>query len=222
MALPKQGRALLFVYALLLVATLGWPACRLQAQEDWARRDKWQRPAEVLDALGLKPGSFVADVGAGDGYFAFHLAARVGSLGRVYAEDILEDELAKIRSRKAKQGLGQIETILGTPSDPRLPAETLDAILVVNAYHEMPEFDAMLQGMYGALKPGGLLAIIDAQDEPGQPRSVYRERHTLPAEIVREDAARHGLRFQRELPGFSNPESKRKYHFLLFEKPKRD
>ena len=122
MALPKQGRAFLFVPALLLVATLGWPACRLQAQEDWARRDKWQRPAEVLDTLGLKP--------------------------------------------------------------------------------------------------GGLLAIIDAQDEPGQPRSVYRERHTLPAEIVREDAARHGLRFQRELPGFSNPESKRKYYFLLFEKPK--
>ncbi len=90
MALPKQGRALLLVPALLLVATLGWPACRLQAQEDWARRDKWQRPAEVLDALGLKPGSFVADVGAGDGYFAFHLAARVGSLGRVYAEDILD------------------------------------------------------------------------------------------------------------------------------------
>ena len=175
----------------------------------------------MLDALGLKPGSFVADVGAGDGYFAFHLAARVGSLGRVYAEDILEDELAKIRSRKAKQGLSQIETILGTPSDPRLPAETLDAILVVNAYHEMPEFDAMLQGMYGALKPGGLLAIIDAQDEPGQPRNVYQERHTLPAEIVREDAARHGLRFPRELPGFSNPESKRKYYFLLFEKPKR-
>jgi len=127
MALPKQGRAFLFVPALLLVATLGWPACRLQAQEDWARRDKWQRPAEVLDTLGLKPGSFVADVGAGDGYFAFHLAARVGSLGRVYAEDILEDELAKIRSRKAKQGLSQIETILGTPSDPRLPAETLAA-----------------------------------------------------------------------------------------------
>ncbi len=94
-------------------------------------------------------------------------------------------------------------------------------ILVVNAYHEMREFDAMLQGMNGALKPGGSLAIIDAQDEPGQPRSAYQERHTLLAEIVCEDAARHGLRFQRELPGFSNPESKRKYYFLIFERPKR-
>lgn len=222
MSLPTKGRRLsLLLPALLLVATLGWPTCRLHAQEDWARRDKWQRPADVLDALGVKPGSFMADVGAGDGYFTFHLAARVGSQGRVYAEDILEDELAKVRSRKAKQGLSQIETILGTPSDPRLPVETLDAILVVNAYHEMREFDAMLQGMNGALKPGGSLAIIDAQDEPGQPRSAYQERHTLLAEIVCEDAARHGLRFQRELPGFSNPENKRKYYFLIFERPKR-
>lgn len=207
---------------LLLATAVGWPTALLHGQQNWAQRDKWQRPAEVLDALEVKPDSRVADVGAGEGYFTLHLADRVGPQGKVYAEDILESRLKKIQEAKQHRNLSQIETILGTPSDPRLPADALDAILVVNAYHEMLEYDAMLGGMYRALKPGGRLAVIDAADELGQPRSVYQRRHTLPRQIAREDAERSGFRFLRELPGFSEPGGGRKYYFLLFEKTKAD
>src|SRR3989304_5810772 len=80
--------------------------CRLAAQDSGPERDAWQRPAEVMDALGLGPGMSVADVGSGDGYFTFHLAARVGPAGEGYAVDIDEGELKKIRRRGEAHGPG--------------------------------------------------------------------------------------------------------------------
>jgi len=172
-----------------------------------------------MDAVGIKAGSTVADVGAGEGYFTFRLAARVGPTGKVYAEDILDDRLEQIRRGAAKRKLAQIETILGTTSDPRLPAERLDAILVVNAYHEMREYDAMLRGMFRALKPGALLGIIDAPAQAGQPRESYYDRHRIPEELLREDLARNGFTFLRQQATFTPPDSDRTYFFLIFEKP---
>jgi ubiquinone/menaquinone biosynthesis C-methylase UbiE len=200
-----------------MVAPLLWCG-RAHAQEDWTKRDAWQRPDEVLDALKLKAGSVVADVGAGPGYFTFHLAERVGPQGKVYAVDIQSDVLAQIRSRAEKEKLKQIETVLGAANDPKLPAEQLDAILVMNAYHEFVEYDAMMQGMLRALRPGGLLAIIDAEDKMGEGRKTYQGRHRMPKEMTREDAERNGFRLVKELPGFTNPARGRTYYFLLFEK----
>lgn len=172
-----------------------------------------------MDALGIQAGSVVADVGSGAGYFTFHLAARVGPQGKVYAEDIDDEELAKIRRRAAEERLTQIEAILGAPDDSRLPAAALDAALIVNAYHEMRDYDAMLQGIHRALKPGGVLGIIEAVDTPGRPRRDYYRRHRLPAALVREDAARAGFRFLGEEPGFTRPRDKRQFYFLLFIRP---
>jgi predicted methyltransferase len=212
----RRLRLLRFLFPLALLSLAA--ALAVHAQEDWSKRDAWQRPAEVMDAIGAKPGSIVADVGCGKGYFTFHLAARVGPNGKVYAEDILSDHLNSIRELAAKRNLPQIETILGNPSDPRLPAGALDAILVVNAYHEMTEFDSMMSAFFRALKPGSVLAILDARDVPGKARKTYQNRHTLPQQLVREDAARAGFRFLRELPAYRNPDRDKDFYFLLFEK----
>jgi len=188
--------------------------------DDPAERDAWQRPAEVLDALGIGPGAAVADVGSGDGYFTFHVARRVGPSGTAIAEDIDGDDLAKIERKAEAAGLAQVKTVLGTTGDPRLPEGALDAILVVNAYHEMVEHDAMLQGMVRALKPGGRLGIIDMKDAPGEPRAAYRGRHRLPAEVVLEDADRNGLVFRGEERGFRRPRrGGEDWYFLVFVKP---
>jgi len=193
--------------------------CFLVSQDSGPERDVWQRPAEVMDALGLGPGMSVADVGSGDGYFAFHLAARVGPAGKVYAVDVDDGELKKIRRRAKADGLGQIETVLGARNDPQLEAESLDVALIVNAYHEMRDYDAMLTGIFRALKPGGVLGIVEAEDEPGKRRETYYDRHRMPAEVVREDAARAGFRFVGERPGFVRPSREKKFYFLVFEKP---
>jgi predicted methyltransferase len=204
---------------LLPLIVLAFVATRLAAQDDWKVRDDWEKPQEVMDVLGIKAGNVVADVGAGDGYFTFHLASRVGTTGKVYAEDILDDRLEKIRSRADKEKLTQIETIHGENDDPRLPPERSDVVLISNAYHEMREYDKMLQGIFRALKPGGFLAIIDAPAKPGNRRDSYYDRHRIPEKLVREDTARNGFRFLRQLPTFTPPDSDRTYFFLIFQKP---
>ena len=183
------------------------------------RRDAWQRPAEVMDALGVGAGSVVADIGAGNGYFTFHLGERVGSTGRVFAVEINEHEVQEIEERARKERLTQITGVLGATDDPRLPAGSLDAALVVNAYHEMRDYDAMLAALFRALKPGGRLGIIDAAIEPGESRESYFGRHRIPAELVREDAERAGFRFLPRRPGFTRPRDRREFYFLIFEKP---
>ncbi|HET9400599.1 MAG TPA: class I SAM-dependent methyltransferase [Candidatus Acidoferrales bacterium] len=194
-------------------------AAPLAGQSD-AKRDSWQRPNEVMDALQLHAGSTVADIGAGQGYFTFKLAERVGPTGKVLAEDLLAERMSAVREAAAKRNLPQVETIIGTASDPHLPAGALDAILVINAYHEFKDYDAMMRAMLMALKPGGLLGIIDAKDDLGQARAVYQQRHRLPEQMTLDDAKRGGFHFVKRLLGFSDSDTGREYYFLLFEKPK--
>lgn len=215
--LHKIWNTKLFFGSLLIL--LAWAAVGVAAQDETKARDAWQQPDRVMDALGVKDGSVVGDIGAGGGYFTFHLARRVGPTGKVYAVDILEEEVKKIRERAQSEKLEQVEAILGAKDDPKLPAERLDAVLIVNAYHEMREHDAMLRAVFRALKPGGVLAIIDAPAPAGEAREKYYERHRIPESFVREDAARDGFRFVRREPGFHSPDRDRDYFFLIFRKP---
>jgi ubiquinone/menaquinone biosynthesis C-methylase UbiE len=188
---------------------------------DWPERDKWQHPEEVMSALRLRPGSAVADVGCGRGYFTYHLADRVGPQGEVYAVDIEHELIDGIRHQALSKWLVQVKAVLGTPDDPHLPAHALDAILVVHAYHEMHDYDAMLERFYRALKPGGLLGIIEFNIRNHQPRSAYFEQHQIPPQIVRDEVTHHHFRFLQNEPGFSIPGSSSRgdQYFLLFEKP---
>jgi len=207
------------VVALGLAA--GTLACsRLAGQNSGDERDAWQHPEQVMDALAVKPGSAVADVGCGRGYFTFKLASRVGPSGKVYAEDLQDDEIAGIRREAKEKGLVQIEAITGTDDDPHLPTGSLDVVLIVDAFHEMHQYDAMLAVIYRALKPGGLLALIDGKADPGKSREDYYSRHRMPEEIERQDAERNGFHFLREEPGFVRPEPKKEYYFLIFAKPR--
>jgi predicted methyltransferase len=196
----------------------------LQAGQDdkarFAARDAWQRPEEVMDKLGIKAGSVVADVGCGSGYFTFHFAVRVGAEGKVYAEDISSSVLERIQARAEQEHWAQVQAVQGSPDDPELPAGKLDAILMMNAYHEMRDYDAMLRGIHKALKPGALLAIIDHEAEPGQPRSEYQAQHRIPEELVREDLSRNGFRLLRKEPGFLSVDTHKKFYFLVFQKTK--
>ena len=217
--MPYMPRA--FPRLLLLLLVLSSLVVPLLSQDDWKARDQWEKPEQVMDVLGIRAGSVVADVGAGEGYFTFHLAARVGATGKVYAEDIRDDRLGEIRSRAGKQKLTQIEAVRGETDDPRLPAEQMDVVLISNAYHEMRDYDKMLQAIFRALKPGGLLAIIDAPAKAGEPRESYYDRHRIPEEFVREDTARNGFNFLRQEPTLTPPDNDRTYFFLIFQKPAR-
>ncbi len=173
-----------------------------------------------MEDLGIRAGSSVADVGAGGGYFTFRLAARVGAKGKVYAQDLDEKALAQIRDRAEKEKIAQVETILGTETDPMMPASALDAILVVDTFHEFSHVDAMLAGFRGALKPGGRLGVIDHTAPLGLKPAEYAERHNLPQEILIEQVTRSGLRLISFDADFAGPPGEPHYYFAGFEKPR--
>lgn len=213
-------RKLLLAAVLLsaLPATLAQDARDVQTD---VRRDAWQRPAEILDALGVGEGMSVADIGCGRGYFTAHLARRVGRGGVVYAVDTDAEALAEVERLVERNGFGQVRIVRGERDDPRLPADTLDGALIVDTYHEFTQPDAMLEKIFTALKPGGRLGIIDRVAEPGEERSSYLRRHRIPQELIQDDAARHGFRFARAPAGFVRPRDNLAMYFLIFEKPGR-
>lgn len=164
-----------------------------------SNRESWQRVPDVIAALGVGPGSRVADVGAGDGFFTTRLAKAVGADGRVYAVDISKNALDRLARRVADAGLTNVDAILGTPSDPRLTAGTLDAALIVNAYHEMREHQAMLAAIKAALKPGGRLVIVESviTAQRNVAREVQENRHQLAPHFVQQDALQAGFAIVR-------------------------
>lgn len=130
-----------------------------------ADRDQRQKPKELVDAMGLKPGMAVADVGTGVGYMLPHLSSAVGPNGKVLAQDIQEDFLEKARA--TAKNLTNVSFILGSPNDPKLPADSVDSILVLDAYHHFDYPDKMLAHLHKALKAGGRLVIVDYYKREG-------------------------------------------------------
>jgi predicted methyltransferase len=219
----KSYRMLFALFFLVGAGAASFPTAlavrNLPQESDRSRkRDEWQRPGEVMEAMGVKSGHRVADIGSGYGYFTFRLAARVGAEGKVYAVDIDEEAVDKVRRRKESEKLEQVEPILGKSDDPRLPND-LDAILIVDTYHEFREYDRMMQAVFRALKPGGRLVIIDGEGPTGKPRTEYHRLHTIPAELLREEVGRNGFVFKESRPGFYDEEYGKKFYFLIFERP---
>jgi predicted methyltransferase len=158
-------------------------------------RERWQRVDDIVRALNIGEGSTVADVGAGGGFFTLRLARIVGPSGRVYAVDINRDVLTKLRDRAAAEGLQNVETIQSEPDDPRLPYRSLDAALIVNAYHEMTAYELMLQRLRQALKPNGRLVLVEPMSDARRDGSREEQirRHQIAPEFVTREARTAGF-----------------------------
>jgi len=161
-------------------------------------RAEWQRPGELVEALGLRPGMRVADVGTGSGYFLPYLNAAVGPGGRVVAQDIDQDLLEVVRRRAEREGLDRVEPRLGTPSDPRLEVARYDLILMVDVYHHVSDPDAFLSHIVRALAPGGRFVIVDFAPGDHVPEEISGADHRIERQRVLDDAARAGLVLVRE------------------------
>ena len=158
-------------------------------------REKWQKVAEIFDAMQVKPGGVVADIGAGDGFFTTRLSKAVGPDGRVHAVDVAADALRRLRKRVADDALTNVTVVEGAVDDPKLGEGTLDAILIVNAYHEMTQHQQMLAKMKAALKPGGRLVIVEpiAESRREGRREDQTRNHEIGVDFVREDARAAGF-----------------------------
>ncbi len=158
---------------------------------DRPEREREEAPSKLLDALHLKPGEVVADIGAGSGYFTFRLAERVGPKGKVLAVDIQPEMLDLIRKRMKERKLTNIEVIRGTETDPKLPAGAVDLILLVDVYHEFNYPWEMTTAMVKALKPGGRLVFVEYRlEDPAVPIKLV---HKMSQKQVLKEMAPHPL-----------------------------
>jgi SAM-dependent methyltransferase len=160
-------------------------------------REKEEEPNRLLEALKLKPGDVVADIGAGSGYFTFRLAERVGPKGKVLAVDIQPEMLAIIRDRMKARKLGNIEPILGTDTDPKLPTSAVDLILMVDVYHEFAYPWEMMEAMIRSLKPGGRLVFVEYRLE--DPQVPIKLVHKMTEKQVRKEMEPHPVRWLETL-----------------------
>jgi ubiquinone/menaquinone biosynthesis C-methylase UbiE len=128
---------------------------------DRPEREKEEQPTRLMEILKPKTGEVVADIGAGSGYYTFRFAEKVGPTGKILAVDIQPEMLALIRQRMKERKLTNIETVMGTVSDPKLPDAAIDTILLVDVYHEFSHPYEMTEKMVKALKPGGRLVFVE-------------------------------------------------------------
>jgi ubiquinone/menaquinone biosynthesis C-methylase UbiE len=162
------------VLLLIFIAASG------EAQFRNPSRDSIEQPEKVMEVTGVKPGMVIGEIGAGHGYFTFWLSRGVGASGKVYANDIDSSALASIERTSAEEKVTNIETVLGTVEDPRLPAGALDMVFMVNAFHDLARPVELLANLLPALKPGATVVIMDR--DPAR----TSDRHFLPREKVEE------------------------------------
>lgn len=151
-----------------------------------------------MDAMGIADASVVADIGAGSGWFTIRLARRVGPQGLVYAEDVQKEMINAISRRVGREGLANVRPVLGAKNDPNLPPQSLDAALLVDAYHEIENRVAVLRSLTRALKPQGRIGVVDFRLAGTGPGPSPDER-VSPDNVVK-DANEAGLRLIRQEP----------------------
>jgi predicted methyltransferase len=188
------------------------PSVRLFAPQDLGLleapdREQWQKPDQIMDALGVAEGSVVAELGAAGGWFSLRLARRVGPNGLVYAEDIQPAMLEAISRRMKNENLANVKTVLGTGTDPRLPPG-LDAALISDAYHEMDDpayptqIVTLLKNVARSLKAQGRLGIVDWTPGGGGPGPAAEHRIEPGAAIRAARAAGLELISREDIPPF--------------------
>jgi predicted methyltransferase len=151
-------------------------------------REREERPQQVIDALGIRKGQTVADLGAGSGYFSFRMAPKVGTEGKVLAVDIQEEMLNVVRQRAQREGIKNVVAMRSTTSDAKLPSASVDLLLMVDVYHELEYPYEVMQSVVRALKPGGRVALVEYRKE--DPEVQIKEVHKMSErQIIKEMAA---------------------------------
>ena len=160
-------------------------------------RAVWQKPDQIMDALGIADGSKVADIGAGAGWFTTRLARRVGPNGVVYSTDVQREMLDVIRRRVAREGLQNVRLLQGGDSSLGLPtAGALDAVLAVDVYPEVKDRVTFLRNLATALKPDGRIGIVNYKLGGGGPGPAPSEGVRVAQATVEADARAAGLRIK--------------------------
>ena len=183
------------------------------AGADWLvrpEREAEEQPGRALDLIGIAKGSTAADIGAGAGYITWRLAERVGPTGKVYANDIQPEMLDLLRRNMRERKLENVETVLGAIDDPKLPADAVDLVILVDVYHEFSKPQEMLRKIREAMKPDGRLVLLEYRAE--DPKVQIRAEHKMTVAQVKAELEPEGFRLDKVI------EDLPRQHILIFKK----
>ncbi len=222
------SRTAAFAFALTLACTPSSLAQKPATMEDMHRlhadskayiavlddpaRDAYQKPHEVLEALAVKEGERIADIGAGSGYFALRFARHVGPAGRVLAVDISPDMVLHLNERLRDAAVDNVRTVLARPEDPLLADGSVDRIFICDTWHHIPGHPAYLERLRKALRPGGQVVIIDFQKKESPVGAPMEMR------VAREDVLKE---FQQAGFRLAKEETFLPYQYFLVFMPER-
>jgi precorrin-6B methylase 2 len=181
---------------------------------DWLERPERQeeeRPDLLLQAIKVRPGEYIADIGAGTGYFSWRFAKEAGPAGKVYAVDIQKEMLDLLAQKMAVQKTSNVIGVLGTVTNAMLPAGKLDTAIMIDVYHEFSHPWEMLQSIVAGLKPGGRVIFVEYRAE--DPEVPIKRVHKMSAAQVKLEAEVHGLKWKETI------ETLPRQHVIIFQKP---
>jgi predicted methyltransferase len=158
-------------------------------------READQRATDLVKAVGVARGDWVADVGAGSGYYSMRLSQMVGGEGKVFAEDISDYAMERLNQRVKAFDLRNVEIVRGEVDNPKLPSDRLAAVLIVDSYHHFTQYQPMLAQLLHELRPGGRLVIADYSlpAHRTQSRADQLKIHEIDPELVRAEVAHAGF-----------------------------
>ncbi len=205
--------AILILLALNVVYSFATTLHQLDVIE--SERDRWQRPADVLRALDLRPGNTVADLGSGAGYFALKLAPAVGERGQVLALDLRKLSLFFLWTRALLRGQHNVQVIVSRQDDPRLPTGAVDAGLICNTYHEFSNPERIVNRVFQSLRPGGRLVVVDRA-----PRAAETQHaHEVPLAAVVGQLRNRGFEIVSQEASFIDRPNDDTWWMLIARKP---
>ncbi|MEN3940777.1 class I SAM-dependent methyltransferase [Prosthecobacter sp. SYSU 5D2] len=160
------------------------------------KRDREEATLRMREELKLKPGMAVCDMGSGNGYHTLPIAEAVGKDGKVYAVEVQPEMIAMLKKRAEAKGITHIESIIGEPHDPKLPPASCDMILLVDVYHEFSHPEEMLAGMRQALKPEGVIVMVEYRAEDDS--VPIKPEHKMTKEQINKELTSNGFKLVRE------------------------
>jgi ubiquinone/menaquinone biosynthesis C-methylase UbiE len=182
---------------------------------DWLERPEREEEEgtdRLLEALALKPGEVVADIGAGSGYLSWRMARAVGPTGKIYAVDIQQEMLDLLMRNMAKRRVQEtVKPVLGTIQDPKLPRASCDTMIMVDVYHEFDEPFEMVENMIAGLKPGGRIVFVEYRGE--DPNVPIKLVHKMTEAQVKKEMGAHTLEFVETIGVLP------RQHIIIFRKP---
>lgn len=188
----------------------------------WNSRDQWQDAGEIMQLMSISKGMKVADIGCHEGYMTIHLSNFLGKEGKVYAVDIVEKRIKKLKSIIKEEKRTNVVPILGKPDNPLLPKNTLDAVIIMDTYHEIDAYKKVLKKVYQSLKKSGRLLILEeiSTHRIKKSRKSQTDSHDIALRYVKQELIEAGFSISKEIPNYGvwdNDESTKIWVLVAFK-----